>query len=90
MVFAAAGTLGYPPRRYLGAIALGRALRYSLLAWAGDHYGRHFVRVVRHPERYVGWLVLIAGLIIAMVACGVFMLRWMREPIPLQQPRSEP
>ena len=90
MVFAAAGTLGYPPRRYLGAIALGRALRYSLLAWAGASYGRHFIRIARHPERYVGWLILIAAVIIVTVAFGVVMLRWMREPIPLQQPRSEP
>jgi membrane protein YqaA with SNARE-associated domain len=90
MVFAAAGTLGYPRRRYLGAITLGRALRYSLLAWAGEHYGRNFVRIVRHPDRYVGWMVLTGIIIIALIAIGVFTLRWMSEPIPLQQPRSEP
>ena len=88
MVFAAAGILSYPARRYLSAIAVGRALRYGLLAWAAYRYGRHFVRVVRHPERYVGWSLLIAGLVIVGVAMAVFMWRWMRETAPLQQQRS--
>ena len=89
LVFAAAGTLEYPTRRYLGAVALGRAIRYSLLAWAADHYGRHFVRVVRHPERYVGWAVLVAGIVVAMVVAAVLMQRWMSEATPLEQPRTE-
>jgi membrane protein YqaA with SNARE-associated domain len=88
MVFAAAGILNYPVRRYLGAVAAGRALRYSLLAWAAEHYGRHFVRLVRHPERYLGWSILIGGLVIAMVAAGLFTWRWMRAVAPLEQQRS--
>ena len=87
MVFTAAGILGYPPRRYLGAIALGRAIRYGLLAWAAEHYGRHFVRLVRHPERYVGWSILIGGLVILMVATGVVTWRWTRQTTSLEQPR---
>jgi len=79
MVFAAAGILNYPPRRYLIVVAAGRALRYSLLAWAAEHYGRHFVLLVRHPARYLGWSILIGGLVIAMVAAGLLMWRWMRE-----------
>jgi membrane protein YqaA with SNARE-associated domain len=88
--FAAAGILGYPPRRYLGAIALGRAIRYGLLAWAAEHYGRHFVRLVRHPERYVGWSVLIAGLLIVTVATAVLMWRWTRQAASFEQPRMGP
>jgi len=79
MVFAAAGILNYPQRRYLATIAAGRALRYGLLAWAGEHYGRHFIQMVRHPQRYLGWSILIAVLIIAMVAAGLLMSRWIRE-----------
>ena len=90
MVFTAAGILGYPTRRYLGAIALGRAIRYGLLAWAAEHYGRHFVRLVRHPERYVGWSVLIGGLVILMVATGVLTWRWTRHTTSLEQPRMGP
>ena len=87
MVFTAAGILGYPQRRYLGAIALGRAIRYGLLAWAAEHYGRHFVRLVRHPERYVGWLVLIGAIVILMVGTGMLMWRWTRQTTSLEQPR---
>ena len=88
MVFAAAGILNYPPRRYLVAVAAGRALRYSLLAWAAEHYGRHFVLLVRHPERYLGWSILIGGLIVAMVAAALLTWRWMRAAAPLEQQRS--
>ncbi|HYN15964.1 MAG TPA: VTT domain-containing protein [Terriglobales bacterium] len=88
VVFAAAGILCYPARRYLGAVAAGRALRYGLLAWAAARYGRHFVLLVRHPERYLGWSILIGGLVIAMVAAGLFTWRWMREAAPLEQQRS--
>jgi len=88
VVFAAAGILGYPPRRYLIAVAAGRALRYGLLAWAAEHYGRHFVLLVRHPERYLGWSILIGVLVIAMVAAGLLTWRWMRAAAPLEQQRS--
>ena len=88
MVFAAAGILGYPARRYLSAIALGRAIRYGLLAWAAASYGRHVVRVVRHPERYVGWSALIAGLVIVMVVTAMLMWRWTRQTTPFEQPRT--
>lgn len=87
MVFTAAGILGYPTRRYVGAIALGRAIRYGLLALAAEHYGRHFVRLVRHPERYVGWSILIGGLIILTVTTGVLTWRWTRQTASLEQPR---
>jgi len=79
MVFAAAGILNYPRRRYLAMIAAGRALRYGLLAWAGEHYGRHFILLIRHPQRYLGWAILVAVLIIAMVAAGLWTSRWFRE-----------
>lgn len=79
MVFAAAGILNYPQRRYLATIASGRTLRYGLLAWAGEHYGRHFVLLVRHPQRYLGWSILIALLIIATVGAGLWMSRWIRD-----------
>ncbi len=85
VVLAAAGILNYPARRYLSAVAVGRALRYGLLAWAAARYGRHFVLLVRHPERYLGWLVLVAVLIIAMVAAAALMWRWMRQAGPVDK-----
>lgn len=40
----AAGALQYPRKRFLGALALGRAVRYTILAFLGAHYGRHITR----------------------------------------------
>lgn len=89
IVFGVAGTLSYPKRRFAAMVAGGRAIRYSLLAWAADHYGRHFVRVVRHPDRYVGWIVLLAGIVIAAIAATFLMQRWVTQGAPMEQPHTQ-
>jgi membrane protein YqaA with SNARE-associated domain len=40
----AAGALQYSRRKFLGALALGRGLRYGILAFLGVLYGRQFLR----------------------------------------------
>jgi len=89
-VFAAAGILGYPRRRYLAVVAGGRALRYSLLAWAAARYGHHFVRLVRHPERYIGWSLLVGAIVILMIGGAVLMWRWTQQAPPSGEQRSDP
>ncbi|MGA3128167.1 MAG: VTT domain-containing protein [Candidatus Korobacteraceae bacterium] len=69
--FAAAGASKYPMRKYLIVVGLCRAARYSLIAILADHYGRHFVRAVRHPGQYWGWLLLFAAVIACAVAGGI-------------------
>jgi membrane protein YqaA with SNARE-associated domain len=39
-----AGALQYSTRKFLAALAAGRALRYMLLAWLGSVYGAHIFR----------------------------------------------
>jgi membrane protein YqaA with SNARE-associated domain len=39
----AAGAMQYPTRKFLTALAVGRGIRYSILAYLGFHYGRHIV-----------------------------------------------
>jgi len=39
----AAGAMQYPARKFLAALALGRGIRYTILAYLGAHYGRHIV-----------------------------------------------
>ena len=56
--FAAAGASNYSRRKYLIVVGLCRAARYSLIAILADRYGHHFVRAVRHPGQYWGWLLL--------------------------------
>lgn len=40
----AAGALQYPRKKFLGALALGRGVRYIILAFLGKEYGTHIVR----------------------------------------------
>lgn len=70
-LFAAAGASEYPVKKFLIVVGLCRAARYSLIAILAEHYGRHFVRVVRNPSQYWGWLLLFAAIIGGMVASGI-------------------
>ena len=40
----AAGAMQYPTRKFLTALAVGRGIRFALLAYLGAHYGRHIVK----------------------------------------------
>jgi len=52
----AAGAMQYPTRKFLTALAVGRGIRFTILAYLGAHYGRH---IVKFFDRYY-WPVLIA------------------------------
>jgi membrane protein YqaA with SNARE-associated domain len=41
----AAGAMQYSTRKFLAALAVGRGIRYTILAYLGAHYGRHIVRL---------------------------------------------
>ncbi len=73
--FAAAGASNYSRRKFLIVVALCRAARYSLIAILADHYGHHFVRAVRHPGQYWGWLLLFAALVGAATVSAIVIKR---------------
>ena len=70
-LFAAAGASKYPVKKFFIVVGLCRVARYSLIAILADHYGRHFVRAVRNPGQYWGWLLLFAVIIAGLVASGI-------------------
>jgi membrane protein DedA with SNARE-associated domain len=76
-LFAAAGVSNYDTRKFLIVVAFCRAARYSLIAILAEHFGRHFIRAIRHPGQYWGWMLLFAGIVGAMVAIGVYVNRQM-------------
>ena len=41
----AAGAMQYSTGKFLSALAVGRGIRYTILAYLGFHYGRHIVRL---------------------------------------------
>lgn len=71
MFFAAAGASNYPKGKFLTVVAVARAVRYFGIAFIAGHYGRHFLRVLRHPIQHWGWLALFIGVAVAMVAAGI-------------------
>src|SRR5580700_7672819 len=83
MFFAAAGASDYPVGKFLAVVTLSRAVRYSAIAVVADHYGRHFVRAVRHPMQYWGWMLFFAVLTVALIAGGILINRQL-EPAPAE------
>ena len=70
-LFAAAGASEYPAKKFLIVVGLCRAARYSLIAFLAERYGRHFVRAIRNPGQYWGWLLLFGAIIAGIVATGI-------------------
>jgi membrane protein YqaA with SNARE-associated domain len=53
--FAAAGASSrYHTRKFVTVVALSRGLRYAVVAFIAAAYGRHVIRVLRHPTQYWG------------------------------------
>jgi membrane protein YqaA with SNARE-associated domain len=80
MFFAIAGAAKYPVKKYLIVVGVSRAVRYSLIAILADHYGRHFVRAVQHPDKYWGWLLLLAAVIAGAVAGVIVVSKRLATP----------
>jgi membrane protein YqaA with SNARE-associated domain len=63
--FLVAGAFSFPLKQFVGAAVLGRSLRYSILALVAAHYGRHFLRYLRHPLHYLLWSLIITASLLA-------------------------
>jgi membrane protein YqaA with SNARE-associated domain len=64
--FLVAGAFSFPIKKFVAAAVLGRTLRYCALALIAGHYGRHFLRYLRHPLHYLLWsLIITASLLTA-------------------------
>ncbi len=81
LFFAAAGAGDYPRGRFLAIVAVCRGVRYFGIAYIAAHYGRRFLRVLRHPMQHWGWLALFLGLTTVLVVGGVVLSQRL-EKIP--------
>jgi len=81
MFFAAAGAGDYPQGRFLAIVASCRAGRYFGIAYIAAHYGRRFLRVLRHPLQHWGWLTFFVALAVMLVVGGVIVSRRL-EAVP--------
>lgn len=75
MFFAAAGASDYPKGKFITIVAVSRATRYFGIAYIAGHYGRHFLRVLRHPMQHWGWLLVFVGLTGALIVGGILVNR---------------
>jgi len=75
MFFAAAGAGDYPLARFLAIVTICRAVRYFGVAFVAGHYGRGFLRVLRHPLDHWGWLAFFVGLMCVLITGGVLASR---------------
>lgn len=74
-LFAAAGVLKYPVRKFLVVVTVCRGVRYAMIALIAFHYGGHFVRALRHPGEYYLWIVGVMLALAAVIATAVLMRR---------------
>jgi membrane protein YqaA with SNARE-associated domain len=80
LFFAAAGASGkYHAPTFLAAVSLARGFRYTCIALIAHLYGRHIIRVLRHPTQYWGWLLLFGALFVLLIATGVLINRRVAE-----------
>jgi membrane protein YqaA with SNARE-associated domain len=75
MLFAAAGASNYRTSKFLAIVTIGRGARYAIIAVVADLYGRHFIRVLRHPTQYWGWFLLFTVMIFGLIAGGILINR---------------
>jgi membrane protein DedA with SNARE-associated domain len=75
MFFAAAGAGDYPRGRFIAIVTICRAARYFGIAFVAAHYGRHFLRVLRHPTQHWGWIAVGFILAVVLVVGGILVSR---------------
>jgi membrane protein YqaA with SNARE-associated domain len=83
----AAGALQYSRQRFLGALVLGRSLRYGILAYLGVIYGRHFLRFFNKYTKPTVY-ALVAMSIVAGIAALVTYLRYRKDGSPARTPAN--
>jgi membrane protein YqaA with SNARE-associated domain len=70
----AAGALGVSRKRFLVSFGVARTVRYALIAWLADLYGRAVVRVFR--QYLAGWSTTIMWIYLGLVVAGILYGVW--------------
>jgi membrane protein YqaA with SNARE-associated domain len=81
MFFAAAGASDYPRTKFVVVVAISRAVRYFSIALIAALYGRHFLRIFRHPIQHWGWLLAFFVITATLIVGGILVSRRL-EPVP--------
>src|ERR1700681_3061663 len=71
----AAGATQYSTQKFLAALTLGRAIRYSLLALLAARYGRQIINFIAHPAHPTLYVVFGVAVVAGMIAFVVLSAR---------------
>lgn len=72
----AAGATQYSVRKFLAALAIGRAVRYTILGLLGVFYGRWIIVLLRTHTK----AIIIVGTTLITASVAVALLRWKLQP----------
>jgi membrane protein YqaA with SNARE-associated domain len=72
-----AGAMQYSRAKFIGALTLGRAVRYSIAAFLGFHYGTHILRFFSHY--YKPALAILIGLAVIGAILSLFQYLRMKK-----------
>ena len=78
----AAGALNYSRHRFFVAVGLGRAIRYTALAWLGSIYSRQIFHFFRKYYKPMFW-TLLALAVLGGVALWIYVWKRKKEGKPL-------
>ncbi len=70
----AAGALGVSRKKFLVAFSVARAVRYSLVAWLAEVYGRPMARAFRHY--LAGWSDILMWVYLGLMALAILYGLW--------------
>jgi len=83
----AAGAAKYPCKKFLLALTLGRAIRYTVIALLTSIYGRQILRFIRHYQQPVLWSFIALVVLSALWAVGYYF--WRRGKGQSGRPQAE-
>ena len=83
----AAGAMQYSRKKFLGALAVGRGIRFTIVAGLGVIYGRHIVKFF--SKYYKPALFILIGLAVVAAAFALFHYVRYRQDQDKRQPASE-
>ncbi len=78
----AAGAMQYSRKRFIGALALGRGLRYTIAAFLGFHYGRHILRFFSRYSKPAMAILIGLAVIGAVLSLIQYLRMRKRQSIP--------
>lgn len=86
----AAGAFNYPRNKFLAALTLSRAIRYSLIAYLASIYGRHIMKFVNQYYKPVMWASISFFVACALAALVLYLRHRQQNGAAAGHPAASP